>query len=157
MGATGSASAPSAKNFTGRASGTHDDSASNPPRIILVDRIGELGNWWGTATIGFVGGSLTQRGGQNMIEPAAFGVATCFGPNTWNFRDVVQMFIANDASVVVRDARELEAFVRRCIAEPDFAKQLGQRAKSLVQKQQGATEKTLSLIQHFLSLLHPNS
>jgi 3-deoxy-D-manno-octulosonic-acid transferase len=120
------------------------------PSIILVDRIGELGHWWGTATIGFVGGSLTQRGGQNMIEPAAFGVATCFGPNTWNFRDVVQMLLADKASVVVRDPNELSAFVRRCLTNPDFAKQLGQRAKSLVQKQQGATKETLSLLQHFL-------
>jgi 3-deoxy-D-manno-octulosonic-acid transferase len=85
-----------------------------------------------------------------MIEPAAFGVATCFGPNTWNFRDVVQMLLANKASVVVRDPNELSAFVRRCLANPDFAKQLGQRAKSLVQKQQGATKETLSLLQHFL-------
>ena len=58
-------------------------------RVLLVDVVGELGAWWGTARIGFVGGSLSSRGGQNMIEPAAFGVATSFGPNTQNFRDVV--------------------------------------------------------------------
>ncbi len=58
-------------------------------RILLVDTVGELGAWWGTAAIGFVGGSLfSSRGGQNMIEPAAYGVATSFGPNTQNFRDV---------------------------------------------------------------------
>src|SRR5688500_13543644 len=54
----------------------------SPFRILLVDTIGELSAWWGTATIGFVGGSLGSRGGQNMVEPAAYGVATCFGPNT---------------------------------------------------------------------------
>ena len=60
--------------------------------ILLVDTVGELGAWWGAASIGFVGGSLfSSRGGQNMIEPAAYGVATCFGPNTQNFRDVVAM------------------------------------------------------------------
>ena len=63
-------------------------------RILLVDTIGELSAWWGTAAIGFVGGSLGNRGGQNMIEPAAYGVAACFGPNTRNFRDVVQMLVA---------------------------------------------------------------
>src|SRR5690606_20883116 len=65
-----------------------------PPPILLVDTIGELGAWWGTATIGFVGGSFGDRGGQNMIEPAAYGVATCFGPNTRNFRDIVAALLA---------------------------------------------------------------
>ncbi|HYO25958.1 MAG TPA: glycosyltransferase N-terminal domain-containing protein, partial [Lacipirellulaceae bacterium] len=56
-------------------------------RVLLVDAIGELGAWWGAAQVGFVGGSFGSRGGQNMLEPAAYGVALCFGPNTWNFRD----------------------------------------------------------------------
>ena len=54
--------------------------------ILLVDTVGELGAWWGAAQIAFVGGSFGRRGGQNMIEPAAYGAAVCFGPNTWNFR-----------------------------------------------------------------------
>ena len=57
-------------------------------RVLLVDVVGELGAWWGTAEIAFVGGSMGDRGGQNMIEPAAYGAAVCFGPNTGNFRDV---------------------------------------------------------------------
>ena len=44
------------------------------PRVLLVDVVGELGAWWGTAHIAFVGGSLGNRGGQNMIEPAAYGL-----------------------------------------------------------------------------------
>ena len=54
-------------------------------KVILVDAIGELGAWWGLADIGLVGGSMGKRGGQNMIEPAAYGVTLCFGPNTSNF------------------------------------------------------------------------
>ena len=72
--------------------------------ILLVDTVGELGAWWGTATIAFVGGSFGSRGGQNMIEPAAYGAAVSFGPNTWNFRDIVAALLAADAAVVVRDA-----------------------------------------------------
>ncbi len=64
-------------------------SQTDQPRILLVDAVGELAAWWGTAHIAFVGGSLGNRGGQNMIEPAAYGAAVSFGPNTWNFRDIV--------------------------------------------------------------------
>ena len=68
--------------------------------ILLVDTVGELGAWWGTATIGFVGGSLfSSRGGQNMIEPAAYGAAVVFGPHTWNFKDVVRRLIDADAAI----------------------------------------------------------
>src|SRR5690606_21360804 len=62
-----------------------DDPDRGSARILLVDTVGELADWWATAHIGFVGGSMGSRGGQNMIEPAAYGVATCFGPATHNF------------------------------------------------------------------------
>jgi 3-deoxy-D-manno-octulosonic-acid transferase len=115
-------------------------------RILLVDAVGELGAWWGTAHIGFVGGSLGNRGGQNMIEPAAYGVAVSFGPNTRNFRDIVSALLTADAAVVVRNGLELTAFVRRCLEEPSFAAGLGQRARLLVASQLGATARTGRLL-----------
>lgn len=115
-------------------------------RLLLVDTIGELGAWWGAAHVAFVGGSLSSRGGQNMIEPAAYGAAVCFGPNTRNFRDVVAMLVDHQAAVVVHDADELTAFVGRCLAEPDFAEQLGRCARSLVASQLGATRRTFELL-----------
>ncbi|MDZ4656633.1 MAG: 3-deoxy-D-manno-octulosonic acid transferase [Bythopirellula sp.] len=117
-----------------------------PSSALLVDTIGELGAWWGTATVGFVGGSFGSRGGQNMIEPAAYGVATCFGPNTWNFRDIVGQLLAVDGARVVRDEAELAAFVRRVLAEPEWGKKLGERAQRLVLEQQGATARTVELL-----------
>jgi 3-deoxy-D-manno-octulosonic-acid transferase len=115
-------------------------------RILLVDAVGELGYWWGTAKIAFVGGSLTSRGGQNMIEPAAYGAAVSFGPNTWNFRDVVTLLLDGQAAVVVKDQRDLEDFVRRCLADAPFANDLGHRAQDLVVAQQGATNRTIELL-----------
>lgn len=116
------------------------------PRVLLVDAVGELAAWWGLAQIAFVGGSLGSRGGQNMIEPAAYGTAVCFGPNTWNFRDVVALLLQNEAAVVVRDQSELQQFVGRCLAESSYRDDLGQRAASVVRQQQGATEQTMRLL-----------
>ncbi len=50
-----------------------------------------------------------------MIEPAAYGAAVSFGPNTWNFSDIVSAMLAQNAAVQVADAAELERFVRRCL------------------------------------------
>ena len=113
-------------------------------RVLLVDVVGELGAWWGTAQIAFVGGSLGNRGGQNMIEPAAYGAAVCFGPNTRNFRDIVAAMLARDAAVVVADGDDLARFVRRCLEEPAYAAALGQRARNLVLEQLGATRPDLA-------------
>jgi 3-deoxy-D-manno-octulosonic-acid transferase len=119
-------------------------------RVLLVDAIGELGAWWGTARVAFVGGSLGSRGGQNMIEPAAYGAAVSFGPNTQNFRDIVAAMLAHDAAAVVRDGGELTAFVRRCLADPAYADALGRRAADLVRRQLGATARTLDLLEALL-------
>jgi 3-deoxy-D-manno-octulosonic-acid transferase len=116
------------------------------PRILLVDVVGELGAWWGCADIGFVGGSMGSRGGQNMIEAAAYGTAVSFGPNTKNFRDVVGLLLAEDAAVVVGDRAEMTQFVRRCLEDRDWAALLGERARRLVSRQTGATVRTVDLL-----------
>lgn len=112
-------------------------------QILLVNTIGELGGWWGTSFVGFVGGSMGSRGGQNMLEPAAFGTCVSFGPNTWNFRDIVKKLLTHDAAVVVHDVDEMTEFVRRTLEDADFARTLGQNASRLVASQQGALKKTL--------------
>ena len=116
------------------------------PRVLLVDVVGELGAWWGTAQIAFVGGSLGSRGGQNMIEPAAYGAAVSFGPNTKNFRDVVAIMLAHRAAVVVQNGSELNDFVRRCLNDTSYRDILGDQARQLVARQLGATDRTLELL-----------
>ncbi len=127
------------------------DRQNTAARILLVDAMGELGAWWGTAQIAFVGGSLGKRGGQNMIEPSGYGAAVSFGPHTQNFRDIVEMLLQHDAAIVVQDRQELAAFVKRCLEDPEFARQLGQRAQQFVASQNGATDRTLALLESLLN------
>jgi 3-deoxy-D-manno-octulosonic-acid transferase len=108
--------------------------------------VGELGAWWGTAQIAFVGGSMGSRGGQNMIEPAAYGAAVSFGPNTWNFRDIVAAMLEHHAAVVVQDGEEFTQFVRCCLEQPEYTAELGRHAQAMVLSQIGATERTLELL-----------
>jgi 3-deoxy-D-manno-octulosonic-acid transferase len=120
-------------------------------RVLLVDAIGELGAWWGLAAIAFVGGSMGTRGGQNMIEPAAYGAAVSFGPRTHNFREIVRGMLAAEAAVVVQDGDELTAFVRRCLDDPQFAAELGRAACDLVRRQQGAADRTVERLAALLA------
>jgi 3-deoxy-D-manno-octulosonic-acid transferase len=96
--------------------------------------------------LAFVGGSLTSRGGQNMIEPAAYGAAVLFGPDTRNFRDVVELLLSHGAARVVQDAADLTRTVRALLAESAAARRQGGIAQQLVLAQQGATAKTVDVI-----------
>jgi 3-deoxy-D-manno-octulosonic-acid transferase len=116
------------------------------PRILLVNRMGELRAWWGMATIAFVGGSFGDREGQNMIEPAAYAATVAVGPRTRNFRDVVAMLLEADAITVVHHAVDLEHFVRRCLEHPEEAAAQGARARQVVMSQLGATRRTAELL-----------
>jgi 3-deoxy-D-manno-octulosonic-acid transferase len=121
--------------------------AEPQPRVLLVDTTGELGWWWGTAQIAFVGGSLDgKRGGQNMLEPAAYGAAVAFGPHTRNFRDEVRRLLLADAAVVVDDGPALTEFLRECLEIDGFAATLGRRATDLVASQRGSTAATARAI-----------
>jgi 3-deoxy-D-manno-octulosonic-acid transferase len=116
------------------------------PPVLLLDTLGELAACWGLADVAFVGGSLTRRGGQNMLEPAAYGAAVLFGPNTWNFRDIVEQLLARQAARVVRSAAELTCAVRELLSDRGAAAELGSRARAFVATQQGATSRTIELL-----------
>jgi 3-deoxy-D-manno-octulosonic-acid transferase len=123
-----------------------------PGDIILVDTIGELGAIWGLADVAFVGGSLDgKRGGQNMIEPAGYGASVLFGPHVWNFRDAAQRLIQAGGARQVADEAELEQAVRDFLNSVESRSQFGDRARAFVLSQQGATERTITLLGELLA------
>ncbi|HYV38322.1 MAG TPA: 3-deoxy-D-manno-octulosonic acid transferase [Gemmataceae bacterium] len=120
--------------------------------IVLVDTIGELGALWGLADVAFVGGSLDgQRGGQNMIEPAAYGAAVVFGPHVWNFKEIAGRLLENGAAVQVKNAEELEKEIERLLADAKARDEMGAAGRDLVHSQQGATERTLVLLDELIA------
>jgi 3-deoxy-D-manno-octulosonic-acid transferase len=130
---------------------TSIDSVSRPDwKIFLGDSVGELRWWWGLADIGFVGGSFGDRGGQNMIEPCAYGVATCFGPNTKNFTDIVRLLREGKACEQLPCEEDLFVWIRSMAASPELRQSLGRAAMELCQKHRGATLRTWHALEPFL-------
>jgi 3-deoxy-D-manno-octulosonic-acid transferase len=122
--------------------------------VVLVDSVGELRHWWGISRIAFVGGGFADRGGQNMLEPAGYGSAVCFGPNTRNFEDIARRLELADAAVRLNDPAELTQFVARCLHSPPAADSLGIQARKVVTAHRGATAKTISHLTMLLAAAH---
>lgn len=117
------------------------------PMVTLVDTIGELSFVWGLADVGFVGGSLEcRRGGQSMIEPAGFGVPTCFGPGVWNFRETVDRLLDVGGAAQVQTRADLIAVLRRWLDDPAEAARVGRNAQRFIASQQGAVEATAAAL-----------
>lgn len=113
---------------------------------LVVNTTGELRSFYEHATVVFVGKSLTAKGGQNPIEPAALGKPVVFGPNMQNFADVTRIFLERDAAVQVRDAADLEKTLADLLANPQRREQLGRNARQTVEDNRGAVDRTVNLI-----------
>jgi 3-deoxy-D-manno-octulosonic-acid transferase len=121
------------------------------PRVVLLDTVGELGAAWGLADVGYVGGTLDgKRGGQSMIEPAGYGVPAVFGPHVWNFRDAARHLVEVGGAVMVNDGAGLERELAGLLADAARRSAMGAAARRFVRDQQGATQRTLDLLDELI-------
>lgn len=114
--------------------------------VILIDTVGELRHWWGVCQIATVGGSFGDRGGQNMLEPAGYGCAVSFGPNTRNFKDIANRLIQAGGAVRVHDQAQLKDFVVTCLTDSSATRLLGHAASQMVNEHRGAIDRTMQLL-----------
>lgn len=118
--------------------------------IVILDTLGELAPLYQVATAVFVGGSLADYGGHNILEPAVFGKPIVFGPHMQNFKEIADAFIASGAAVQVRSERELDTALRSLVSDPARRAGLGAAARALVEANRGAKDKTLAVIADLL-------
>jgi 3-deoxy-D-manno-octulosonic-acid transferase len=121
--------------------------------VVVLDSIGELMNAYRLATIVFVGGSFTTRGGQNILEPASCGKAVLFGPHMENFHDSVQILVGR-GGIQVNDPNHLRSVVHDLLSQPEKLAELGALAKSAISGVRGASERNAEYI---LKLVEPPS
>ncbi len=121
--------------------------------VVVLDSIGELAQIYQLATAVFVGGSLVDQGGHNILEPAIFGKPIVFGPHMQNFKEIAEEFLANGAAVQISSDRDLESELLGLITDPVRRARLGAAARALVEANRGAETKTLDVIHQLL----PNS
>ncbi len=118
--------------------------------VILGDTMGDLRKFYSLATIIFVGRSLVPMGGSDMIEAAALGKCTVFGPSTYNFQQTADALLAAQGGIMVKDEQELLQVMEKCLSEPDFTEKIAHNGQEVIKKNQGATQKTILEITRLL-------
>jgi len=111
--------------------------------VVILDTIGELAHLFPVATVVFVGGSLIDQGGHNILEPAVHGKPIVFGPHMTNFTEIVETFLRNQAAVQVNSPAELSGAIARLLGDPVERARLGAAARALVEANRGAKRRTL--------------
>jgi 3-deoxy-D-manno-octulosonic-acid transferase len=120
-------------------------SAPKPAEVLVVDTIGELFAMYALATLVFVGGSFVERGGQNILEPAAHGKPVTFGPFMENFADSVQVLLGR-GGIQVRDPEQLMRVSTELLERPDEVLKLGDMAQRAVRGIRGAAERNAQVL-----------
>lgn len=112
--------------------------------VYLGDTMGELPLMLAAADLAFVGGSLVPIGGHNLLEPAALGKPCLTGPAYFNFSDITRQLVAQGGAAVVADTAALGARVSALLADEGARQRMGEEARAVVLRNQGALARTLS-------------
>jgi 3-deoxy-D-manno-octulosonic-acid transferase len=123
-----------------------ENRASGIEAVILGDTMGDLRKFYCLATVIFVGRSLVPMGGSDMMEAAALGKCTIFGPHTFNFTQTVDALLAEEGAILVKDQQELLQAMRQCLLEPQYAGEIARNGREVIRKNQGATAKSVERI-----------
>jgi 3-deoxy-D-manno-octulosonic-acid transferase len=118
--------------------------AAEPGAVVVGDTMGELRKFYALAEVVFVGRSLAPMGGSDMIESAALGKPTCFGPHTFNFPQAKELAARGCRQVC--DAAELERVLDEWLGDPAGAARQGAAAQEFVRSQQGSCRRNVEMI-----------
>jgi 3-deoxy-D-manno-octulosonic-acid transferase len=118
--------------------------------VVILDTIGELAHLFQAATVVFIGGSIVDQGGHNILEPAVHGKPIVFGPYMQNFAEIAETFLKNKAAIQVSGQGELADVLVRLIGDPVERASLAAAARALVEANRGAKQRTLAVMADLL-------
>lgn len=125
------------------------DSASATADVVIVDRVGVLGDLYALADVAYVGGGFHAAGLHSVIEPAAFGAPVIFGPRHSASRDAALLLECGGA-FSASSTDEIATRALALFADPAARRASGNRARALVENGLGAAERSAALVEKLL-------
>jgi len=118
--------------------------------VIILDTIGELFKVYSLGTLIFCGGSFVPRGGQNILEPAAWGKIVLYGPSMEDFSDARQLLEKTGAGITLKNAEELREKGLDLLSHPGKLKKRGEAGKKAIMSSGGAGKRNAELVKRLL-------
>ena len=118
---------------------------------MLLDTIGDLQYFYALGDIAFVGGSLVDAGGHNLLEPARFAKPVLFGPHMANFGSVAEEMKKKGGGIEVRGREELIREMTALLADSEKGKMMGRKAYEISADDRGVLERNIALAERYLS------
>jgi len=128
-----------------------DEDRDSQAQVILLDTIGELSRVYSIGDVIFVGGSLVNIGGHNILEPVVFKKPVFFGPWMQNFSEITAAMREAGAGILVKTGEELEERADAFLSNEDEIRRLGEEGYAVIQRHQGATERNMKIINQFIA------
>ena len=125
------------------------DANARTADVILVDRVGVLGDLYALASVAFVGGGFHAAGLHSVLEPAAFGAPVLFGPRHDASRDA-GLLIDEDGGISVADDTELRHALERWLGPSTERRTAGEAAARVVHRGLGAAERSYALVRELM-------
>lgn len=119
--------------------------------VFVVDTMGELLEFYASSDIAFVGGSIANIGGHNVLEAAVFSLPILVGPNTHNFDEITQLLDECGGSFTVHNSQDIITRMDQLIDDKSVRIKMGQAAKKLVKQNRGAVHLTMDLIASYMN------
>ena len=114
--------------------------------ILIGDSMGEMTSYLNISDIAFIGGSLTNNGGQNMLEAAALSKPIIFGPSVFNFEEISKGLLDDGSAIQVSNAEELMKTISELLLDEEKRRLIGESAKTTFENNRGATTKIFKAI-----------
>lgn len=118
--------------------------------VFIVDTMGEMLEFYAASDIAFVGGSIANIGGHNVLEAAVFKLPVLVGPNTHNFAEITQLLHDCGGSKLVKNTDDIIECMEELIENPQTRHDMGLAAQKLVEENRGAVALTMELIANAL-------
>lgn len=134
-----------------RSAFAENESLPSDVQVVLGDSMGEMFAYYAACNVAFIGGSLLPLGGQNLIEACALGKPVIVGPHTFNFDEITEDAVAANAALRVQTALETMQQASNLLNNHAMRETMGENALAFAQRQRGATERTMALLEPLLA------
>lgn len=125
---------------------------SSSAKVYIIDSVGELVYFYALCDFCFVGGSMVNHGGHNILEPVYFSKPVCFGPHMQNFMDIERIVLEKEAAIKAEDAADLKRILIQMATSPTLRQRLSSNCRNVFSHDKSSLDKCLDIVAAHIKL-----